>query len=137
MSLELDMSISAVVCCVVGASGLQRLCLSLFARTVCYLAKFVMFAVLIFLYLFTKHDQVFGCTLYLSVGDQRCHLTGIKCSNQSLDSNMWVTIRVHIVAQPANRYMVAFHIAISYDILLEYEAVSVKGHRRRAVFSVY
>jgi len=27
-------------------------------------------------------------------------------------------IRVHIVAQRANRYIVAFHIAISYDYLL-------------------
>ena len=45
---------------------------------------------------------------------------------------MQLKTRVLIVAQPANRYIVAFHIAILYDILLTYQAVAVKRCRWRA-----
>jgi len=49
------------------------------------------------------------------------------------NSNYWVVDQdkchkvgngVHIVAQLANRYIVAFHVAISYDILLTYQAAT-------------
>jgi len=48
-----------------------------------------------------------------------------------------VSSRIHIVAQPANQYIVAFHIGnrditISYDILRTYQAAAVKGRRQQA-----
>jgi len=50
---------------------------------------------------------------------------------------MQLKTRVLIVAQPANRYIVAFHIAILYDILLTYQAVAVKGCRRASIYRTW
>ena len=47
----------------------------------------------------------------------------------------YLTFRIHIVAQPANPYIVAFHIAISYDILLPYQAVY--GHLQTQIYRLF